>query len=78
METEAQMLCQQYRSAMEKIGENEDQREVYRRKIQELESSVIVSAKRLCCKILQYEGKVSLTLINISNYNFYTCFQKIF
>lgn len=57
METEAHMLCQQYRSAMEKLGENEDQREEYRKKIQELESSVTVSAKRLCCKILQYEGK---------------------
>nr|XP_022311634.1 transient receptor potential cation channel subfamily M member 1-like [Crassostrea virginica] len=56
LETEAEMLCQQYRCAMDKIGEEGDQREVYRKKIQELETSVTISAKRLCCKILQYEG----------------------
>ena len=42
---------------MEKIGEDNDQREKYLKKIEELESSVADSARRLCSRILQYEGK---------------------
>ena len=52
---------------MEKIGKDKSKRDKYLRKIKELESSVSESAKRLCCKILQYEGKNTLHLLNLEN-----------
>ena len=64
LKTEAKTLCHQYRHAMEKIGKDKSKRDKYLRKIKELESSVSESAKRLCCKILQYEGKNTLLRVS--------------
>ena len=49
---------------MEKIGEDNVKLEKYLKKIEELESSVADSARRLCCRILQYEGKTKLSLVH--------------
>nr|XP_022311261.1 uncharacterized protein LOC111116555 [Crassostrea virginica] len=56
LNTEAKTLCHQYRHAMEKIGKDKSKRDKYLKKIKELETSVAKSAKKLCCKILQFEG----------------------
>ena len=49
---------------MEKIGKDKSKRDKYLKKIKELESSVAKSAKKLCCKILQFEGKYKLLLVS--------------
>ena len=67
LKTEAKTLCHQYRHAMEKIGKDKSKRDKYLKKIKELETSVSESAKKLCCKILQYEGKNTLHLLNLEN-----------
>ena len=54
---EADALCHQYIHAMKKMERNAKCRDKYAKKIKNLESSVAESAKRLCCKILRYEGK---------------------
>ena len=49
---------------MEKIGKDKSKRDKYLKKIKELETSVAKSAKKLCCKILQFEGKYKLLLVS--------------
>lgn len=58
---------------MEKIGDDNAQRENYLKKIEELESSVADSARRLCSRILQYEGKTefSLTRARYATFNIF-------
>lgn len=58
---EAETLCYKYAHAMKRIQRKESSSDKYEDIIKNLKydpnKSVAASAKRLCCKILQYKGK---------------------